>query len=157
MITRFQPARLMTPVLVFLCICAISYWANPAPWRHLDFTTEALFAFAAIVFAGLAIALRKRLYLCIDDKGLKIQYAVGAPRFYAWSDIESAYIFKRRIFLVPVMSTIRLTLRPGAASSNPVRQAASFVARSDATFPAFFDLSATEILERINFYKAGQG
>jgi hypothetical protein len=157
MITRFQPTRLMTPVLIFLCICAFSYWVNPVPWHHLDLTTKTLFAFAALVLVGLVIALRNRLYLCIDDRGLKIQYPFGAPRFYAWADIESARIFSKRIFLIPVISTIRLTLHPGARSSDPVRRAASFVTRSDATFPAFFDLSAAEILERINSYKIRTG
>jgi hypothetical protein len=154
MISRFQPTRLITPLLIILCICAFSYWLNPDPWRHLTSTTNALFAASFLVFIILMITMRNRLYLRIDERGVEIKYAVGAPRFYPWADIESARIFRKRFLLIPVMSTIRLNLRPQARPTNAIRKAASAVTGYDATFPAFFDLSATEIIERITFYKS---
>ncbi len=153
MISRFQPARLLTPLLIFVCICAFSYFLNPDPWHHLTPATKAIFAASFLTLILLMVTMRSRLYLRIDERGLEIKYAVGAPRFYSWDDIESARIFRRRILLIPVVSTIRLNLRPRARSANAIRKAASAVNAYDATFPAFFDLSATEIMERIAFYK----
>jgi hypothetical protein len=152
MLYRFQPTRLLTPILVFLGICAISYWLNPEPWHHLSLATQSLFALAALIIVVLMITLRNRLYLRIQDHGLEIKYATGAPRLYAWADIQSARIVTRRIFLVPVLTSIGLTLTPEARAANVVRRAARTVVGYDATFPAVFDLSAPEILDRINFH-----
>ena len=154
MISRFQPARLLTPILIFVCVCAFSYLLNPDPWRHLSPGTEAIFAASLLVLILLMVTMRNRLYLRIDERGLEIKYVVGAPRFYSWDDIESAHIFRKRVLLLPVMCTIRLKLRQQARSTSTLRRGASAISGYDATFPAFFDLSATEIMERIAFYKS---
>jgi hypothetical protein len=154
MISRFQPSRLMTPLAVLAGLCAISYWLNPESWRHLTFATQAIFAAVLIVFAIMMVVLRSRMSLRIDERGVEIHYATGSPRFYAWTDIESARIARKTIFLIPVMSIIQLNLRPEARSTNAVQRAAATVNGYNASFPAFFDLSAAEILERIAFYKS---
>ncbi|MCU1322343.1 MAG: hypothetical protein JWM43_1992 [Acidobacteriaceae bacterium] len=154
MVYRFQPTRLMTPLVVLCGLCAVSYWLNPEPWHHLSFATQALFAAALIVFAALMLLLRSRMSLRIDERGIEVFYPIGAPRFYAWAEIEAARIIRKRIFLIPVMSSIGLNLREGARPTNAVLRAAGAVNGYNASFPAFFDLSDTEILERIAFYKS---
>ena len=156
MTLRFQPARLMTPVLFVLCLIAFSYWLNPEPWHHLTLSTELLFAFAVLTFAGLMIAMRTRTHLRMDERGLEIQYLWGAPRLYAWPDIESARVFKKRMLLVPVLSTIRLRLRPGARSANAVRRAVGGLV-GDVSFLAAYDESAEQILEKIEMFRRNHG
>lgn len=154
MISRFQPTRLMTPLVVLFGLCAFSYWLNPEPWHHLTLASQALFATVLIVFATMMIVLRSRMFLRIDERGIEVRYPIGSPRFYAWSNIESARIARKRMFLIPVMSSIQLYLRQGALPTNPILRAAAAVNGYSASFPAFFDLGATEILERIEFYKS---
>lgn len=154
MLYRFQPARLMPPVLLLAALCGVSYWLNPAPWHHLTFSTQAIFAAAFAVFAILMITLRSRSWLRIDERGIEVKFATGTPRFYAWQDIVSAGIGKKTIFLVPISSSIQLQLDPTAKPTNAIQKAASAINRYDATFPAYFDISPTEILERIQFYKS---
>ena len=96
MISRFQPTRLTTPVLILLVIAAVSYWANPEAWQHLSMGTEALFAGSLIAIAGMIVLFRRRMYLQIDERGIEVQLAVGAPRTYLWQEIESAGIFRVR-------------------------------------------------------------
>ncbi|RXH57915.1 hypothetical protein [Granulicella sibirica] len=153
MTSRFQPTRLTTPILLFLCVAAVSYWLNPEPWRHLTFQTELLFGGSAVVLILLAIVMRNTMYLRMDERGLEIKYVVGAPRLYTWDDIESAYIFKVRFLRLPMFSSVHLRLRPGLRSSNPVSRVAGAINQSDASIPAFFDESAEEIIEKIEFYK----
>jgi hypothetical protein len=154
MISRFQPSRLMTPLVVLFGLCAFSYWLNPEPWHHLTLATQAIFATVLIVFAALMIVLRSRMSLRIDERGIEVVYPVGSPRFYAWADIESARIARKTIFLIPVMSTIQLKLRPGTGPTSAVMRTAAAVNGYGASFPAYFDLSAPEIMERIAFYKS---
>src|ERR1700759_756633 len=101
----------MTPVLFILCLVALSFWLNPEPWRHMSLATELLFGGSALALVVMAFAMRNRSYLRMDKRGLEVKYMVGQPRFYAWRDIEGARIFRKRMLLVPVMSTIRLKLR----------------------------------------------
>ena len=156
MTLRFQPARLMTPVLFVLVLIAFSYWFNPQPWRHLTLSTELLFAFALVTFAGLMIAMRTRSHLRLDERGLEIQYLWGAPRLCAWPDIESARIFKKRMLMVPVLSTIRLQLRPGARSTNSIQRAFGGLV-GDVSFLAVYDESAEQILEKIEMFRRNHG
>ena len=151
---RFQPTRLLTPVLIFLLIAAVSYWLNPEPWHHLSATSKVLFGGAFLVVLAMIFFLRDRMHLRIDDQGIEIKYAVGQPRLYRWTDIESARIHSIRFLLIPLSSSIQLRLRPQARSTNPVKRAVSAVSGMNASFPAFFDLSSREIIERINFYKS---
>ena len=156
MTLRFQPARLLTPVLFVLCLVALSYWLNPEPWRHMTLSTKLLFAFAALTFAGLMVAMRTRSHLRMDERGLEIQYLWGAPRLYAWRDIESAQVFKKRMLMVPVLSTIRLRLRQGAQPANAVRRAVGGLV-GDASFLAVYDESAEQILEKIEMFRRNPG
>ncbi len=151
---RFQPFRLMPPIALLAALCAISYWLNPEPWHHLSVATQAIFAAVLVVFAILMIVLRNQLFLRIDERGIEVKYAFGMTRLYAWADIESALIVRKRVLLVPVMSSIGLNLRQGARPANAVLRAAGAITGYSASFPAFFDLSPTEIIERINFYKS---
>ncbi len=157
MTLRFQPARLMTPVLFVLCLVALSYWLNPEPWHHMSMPTELLFAGAALIFVGLMVAMRTRSHLRMDERGLEIQYLWGAPRLYAWRDIENAQVFHKRLFLVPVLSMIRLKLRQQARPANPVQRAAGNVMGYDATFLAVYDESAEQILEKIQMFRRNHG
>ena len=154
MLYRFQPSRLVTPFLIFLCLIAISYWLNPAPWHHLSTTSEILFGGAFIAALAMIFFLRGRIHLRIDDRGIEVKYAVGEARRYRWDDIESARIHKNRFLLLPFSSSIQLRLRPQARSTNPIRKAAGVITGANASFPAFFELGAEEIIERINFYKS---
>jgi hypothetical protein len=154
MISRFQPTRLMTPLVVLFGLCAVSYWLNPKPWHHLTIATQTIFATILIVFVILMVVLRSRMSLLMDERGIKVHYPTGSPRLYAWADIESARIAKKTIFLIPVMSIIQLNLRAGAGPKNAILRAAASMNGYNASFPAFFDLSATEIMERIAFYKS---
>lgn len=149
MISRFQPTRLTTPVLILLVIAAVSYWANPEAWQHLSMGTEALFAGSLIAIAGMIVLFRRRMYLQIDERGIEVQLAVGAPRTYLWQEIESAGIFRVRFLLIPLMSSIHLRLR----STGVLRGVAGRIAGFNASFPAFFDWSAEEIMEKIEFYQ----
>ncbi len=153
MVARFQPSRLITPLLLFLVVIAASYLLNPEPWRHLSVSLKVYFAGIVLFFIALIALLRNKMYLRIDERGLEIKYVVGSPRFYTWSDIESARIFKVRFLLIPLTSSIHLQLRPGLRSSNPVRKAAGALTGSSTSFPSFFDESAEEIVEKINFFK----
>lgn len=137
MYSRFQPFRLLTPFLILLVFCAVSYWLNPTSWRHLSLVSKGLFAGSALVVIALLLALRNRMYLRMDERGIEIQYIAGAPRFHAWSDIDSVRIFKVRLFMIPMTSSIHLRLKQGSTKS----------------FPAFFEESAQEIVEKINFFK----
>jgi len=134
--SRFQPFRLLTPFLILLVICALSYWLNPTPWRHLSIVSKSLFAGSALVVIGLLLTLRNRMYLRMDARGIEIQYIAGTPRFYAWGDIDSARIFKVRFLMIPMTSSIHLRLKQGSTK----------------TIPAFFEESAEEMVEKINFY-----
>lgn len=147
----------MTPVLFLLVLVALSYWLNPEPWRHLNLITKVTFAGGLLVLAGLAWAMRERSYLRIDERGIEIRYLVGAPRSYAWRDIESAHIFKKRMLMVPVLSTIQLKLRPEARPANTVRRAAGSLVGYDATFLAAYDDDADKILETIRLFQRNHG
>jgi hypothetical protein len=153
MVSRFQPSRLLTPFLIFLIVIAASYWLNPAPWHQLSNVSKLLFGGSSLVVVGLIATLRNRMYLRIDERGIEIKYAVGAARFYAWSDIESARIFRIRFFMIPMASSIHLKLRPGARSGNAARKVAGAITGSHASFPALFEESAQEIVEKINSFK----
>ena len=153
MTSHFQPTRLLTPVLLFLLIVAVSYWLNPGPWHHLTLQSKLLFAASALAVLILIAAVGNTMYLRIDERGLEIKYAIGPPRLYAWGDIESARIVKARFLLIPMLSSVHLRLRPGLRSTNPIRRLAGAVNHSDASIPAFFDESAEEIIEKIEFYK----
>lgn len=134
---RFQPFRLLTPFLILLVICALSYWLNPTPWHHLSIVDKGLFAGSGLLLIALLSALRNRMYLRMDERGLEIQYIAGAPRFDAWSEIDSVRIFKVRFLMIPMTSSIHLRLKQGSARS----------------IPAFFEESPQDIVERINFFK----
>jgi hypothetical protein len=157
MTLRFQPARLMTPVIFILCLVALSYWLDPEPWRHMSLLTETTFAGALLILVGMAVAARSRSYLRMDERGLEIKYLAGKPRVYAWMDIEGARIFKKRLFLVPVMSTIRLKLRATVRPANAMQRAAGSVMGYDASFLAAYDESAEEILEKIEMFRRNHG
>ena len=157
MTLRFQPGRLMTPVMFFLVLIAVSYWLNPEPWHHLSLLSQLLFAGALLVLTALMIAMRRRSYLRFDERGLEIQSLAGAPRLYAWQDIESARVYKKRVLMVPVLSTIRLTLRQKARSENAARRAARSISGFDATFLAVYDESAEQILEKIQMFQRNHG
>ena len=157
MVSRFQPTRLTTPFLILLVIAAVSSWVNPAPWQHLSVLTEALFAGGVVVLIGLIVLFRDRMYLQIDESGIKVQLAFGAPRIYVWSDIESASIFRVRFLLIPMMSSIHLRLRSTSGSAGGVRRAAGALVGWNVSFPAFFDWSAEEIMEKIEFYRRRSG
>ncbi|WP_158945982.1 PH domain-containing protein [Granulicella sp. S190] len=152
MISRFQPARLTSPVIFVLALMILSYWLNPEAWRHLSLLTESLFAFFFLTFAVLTLAMRSHSYLRIDEHGLEIKYLTGAPRLYPWADIESARIVKKRILLVPVLSSIALKLRQSARPSNTLRRSAGSLVGYDVTFLAVYDESAQEILEKIQSF-----
>jgi hypothetical protein len=147
----------MTPVIFILCLIAFSYWLNPEPWHHLTLLTQLTFAAAFLTFVGLAVMARSRSYLRMDERGLEIKYLAGKARVYAWRDIEGARIFRKRFFLVPVMSTIRLKLRPAARPVNAVQRAAGGVMGYDASFLAAYDESAEEILEKIEMFRRNHG
>jgi hypothetical protein len=147
----------MTPVIFILCLIALSYWLNPEPWRHMSLLTEMTFAGALLILVVLGVAARSRSYLRMDERGLEIKYLVGQPRFYAWRDIEGALVFRKRLFLIPVMSTIRLKLRPSARPANSVQRAAGSVMGYDASFLAAYDESAQEILEKIEMFRRNHG
>jgi hypothetical protein len=93
----------------------------------------------------------------MDETGLEIKYLTGKPRHYAWREIEGARIFRKRMLLVPVMSTIRLKLRPSARPTNSVQRAAGSVMGYDASFLAAYDESAEEILEKIEMFRRDHG
>lgn len=153
MVSQFQPARLLTPVLVFFVLAGVSYWINPVPWQHMSARTEATLALSGLFIAALIVVLRRKLYLRIDERGLEVQLAAGAPRIYAWKDIEAVKIVRLRFLLMPLTSSIHLRLRPGLRSGSVVRKAAGAVTGSDASFPAFFEESAEEIVEKIEFFR----
>ena len=157
MIFRFQPARLMTPLIFILLLGALSYYLKPEPWHHLSVPVIAAFVGGPVVLLCLGLAMRARSYLKMDERGLEIKYIVGSPQFYAWTDIESARIFRKRMFLVPVMSTIRLRLRPSARSANVVRRAAGNLTGADVTFLAAYDESPQQILEKIQMFQRNHG
>ena len=151
MVMRFQPARLLPPVFLLLALVGISYWLNPEPWHHLSAGTKGLFAFAGLVFAGLGLAMRRRGYLRIDEQGLEVQYLAGKPRAYGWNDIVSVVVIRKRVLLIPVMHSVGLTLRDGTQGVSAVQRVTGGVLGYQSTFPAWFDESAVEIAERINF------
>jgi hypothetical protein len=157
MTLRFQPARLLTPVLLVLILVAVSYWVNPEPWKHLGLREKLLFGGAALVFAGLMVGMRTRSYLRMEERGLEIKYVFGAARFYAWRDIEAVRIVKKRIFLIPVLSSIGLKLREAARPTNAVRRAAGGLVGYDVSFLAVYDESAEEIAEKIASFKRSVG
>lgn len=144
----------MPPVLLLAALCGVSYWLNPESWHHLSLSTQLVLAAAFAVFAILMIVMRNRSWLRIDERGIEVKFATGTTRFYAWQDIISAGIGQKRIFLVPVFSSIQLQLSPTAKPTNTLEKAAWVINRYDATFPSYFDISPTEILERIQFYKS---
>lgn len=137
MTSRFQPFRLLTPFVILLLIGVASYWLNPEPWHHLSMVTKLLFAGTLLVVIVLAVVLRNKMYLRIDERGVTIQYIAGAPRFFAWSAIDSVRIVRIRFLLIPMASSIHLRMKSGSVS----------------TIPAFFEESAQDIAEKINFFK----
>lgn len=151
--SRFQPLRLLRPFLILLFLAAVSYWLNPVPWQHLGPETKILFGVTALVVAVLIATVRTRMHLHIDERGIEIKYAVGATKRYAWNDIESASIFRVRFLLIPMTSSIHLKLAPQARSADATRQFASAITGSNVSFPAWFDESAEEIIEKIEFFK----
>jgi hypothetical protein len=154
MLYRFQPARLMPPVLLLAAMCAVSYRLYPESWHHLTRNTQVIFAVCFLTFAILMIILRNRCWLRIDERGIEVKFATGTPRFYDWQDVVSARISRKTVMLIPFFSSIQLQLRPASQPANVLRQAASAVGGFDATFPSYFEISPTEILERIHFYKS---
>jgi hypothetical protein len=137
MISRFQPFRLMKPFLILLLICVASYWLNPEPWRHLSMVTKLLFGGSLVLVVVLLLTLRNRMFLRIDEQGVTIQYIAGAPRFYAWSAIDTVRIFKFSFLMIPMTSSLHLRMKSGAVAS----------------IPGFFDESTQEIADKINFFK----
>jgi hypothetical protein len=137
MLSRFQPTRLTTPVLILLAIAGVSYWANPEPWHHLSPAVQATFAVSLLVVIALALVARGRMTLRVDERGIQVCYLVGAPRQYSWKEIEAAGLFKLRFLRIPLAYSIHLRLSNGGRAS----------------IPAFFEESAPEILEKILFYK----
>ncbi len=153
MISRFEPSRLATPFLILVAIGAVSYWLNPEPWRHLTLASKLLFAVSALAVGAMLLLMRSRIYLRIDERGLEIKYAVGAPRFYPWADIESARIVRVRFLLIPMAASVHLRLRPEAQSANPARRTVAAVTGANASIPGFFELSPDDIVEKIEFFK----
>jgi Bacterial PH domain len=137
MTSRFQPFRLLRPFLILALICVGSYWLNPEPWHHLSMSTKLLFGGSLLVVVVLLLTLRNRMFLRIDEQGVTIQYIAGAPRFYAWSAIDSVRIFKVNFLMIPMTSSLHLRMKSGSVAS----------------IPGFFDESAQEIAEKINFFK----
>jgi len=144
---------LLTPFLILALLAGFSYCLNPAPWHHMSAGTEAVFAGTGVLLVILTTVMRKNMYLRMDERGLEVKYAVGAPRTYAWPEIESAKIVRFTFLRIPMTSSIHLRLRRDLRSQNVVRKMAGGVTGSDASFPAFFDESAEEIVEKIQFYK----
>lgn len=157
MTLRFQPARLMMPFLILAVVAAVSFWLNPGSWKRLSLFDEVVFGGVAVVLAGLLVAIRKRLYLRMDERGLEIRYVMGEARVYAWRDIEAVRIVKKRILFIPVLSTIGLKLRETARPANRLRRAASDLVGYDVSFLAVYEESAEEIAETIASFRRSVG
>jgi hypothetical protein len=152
MISRFQPLWLIRMFLIFLPLFAVSYWLNPNSWHHLSIAADGLFAASFLALVVLIVVMRNRMYLRLDEQGLEIQFAVGAPRSYKWADIDSVSIVRIQ-FLITLASSIRLQLRPGVRPANIVDKATAAIIGPSVSFPAFFDETAEEIVEKIEMFK----
>ena len=89
--------------------------------------------------------------------GSRCSLRLALREFTVWSDIESASIFRVRFLLIPMMSSIHLRLRSTSGSAGGVRRAAGALVGWNVSFPAFFDWSAEEIMEKIEFYRRRSG